>query len=178
MCNPHREIIWQYWAFHVKNCILFCVKLKFNSVNIKKWNLFGTKVEWRIKHIYIWQSFQMVKWKGLNLLHLLHHAYFSVDNNKFIWNSKATVTDKLNLSLWMPWWQGSKGTVPHILSFSTTWRQEVNSMPWLLHAQWNTPWYPLHRRQHGVPQLVWIIIPESVYSMTTQKNQRDWSLNQ
>jgi hypothetical protein len=105
---------------------------------LKSETCFEHKLNEELNIFYVRQSFQMVKWKELNLLHLLRHAYFSVDNNKFIWNSKTTVTDKVNLSLYMPWWQGSKCTVPPILSCSTTWKQVVNSMPWLLYAQWNT----------------------------------------
>jgi hypothetical protein len=41
--------------------------------------------------------------KGINNnRHLRSYVYFSVDNNKYIWNCKGTCTDKTNLSMRMP----------------------------------------------------------------------------
>jgi len=60
---------------------------------------------------------------------------------------------------------GSGGTVPRFLILSTTCRHLINLMLWLLYHQCKNPWYPLHRRHHGL--LSWsapwneIMIPSS-----------------
>jgi hypothetical protein len=44
----------------------------------------------------------------------------------------------------------SGGAGPPIPIPGITWRQVVNLMPWLLYPPVKAPWYPMHRRQHGL----------------------------
>jgi hypothetical protein len=56
---------------------------------------------------------------------------------------------KVKLSLCCEDVLGSGGIAPHIIDLSTRWRCVVSFMPWPLHPQGKSPWYPLDRRLCG-----------------------------